>query len=165
MTSIRRLAVSTLLSVGFATSAFAMGSASSEPSPADEYKKAVKAVEAKDFATAEKLLLAYVAKKDKDAGAWNYLAYSQRNLGKSDEAMTNYNKALSIDPNHKGALEYQGELYLKLGNMDAAKANLAKLDVLCAKGCVEKDELQAAIERVKDGKAAWLAPERPRQGR
>ncbi|MBL8629855.1 MAG: tetratricopeptide repeat protein [Rhodospirillaceae bacterium] len=145
---------------GLSAGAFAAGSTSSEPSPSDEYKKAVKAIEAKDFAGAEKLLTDYVKKKDKDAGGWNYLAYAQRNQGKNDEAMKNYNMALTIDPNHKGALEYQGELFLKLGNMDGAKANLEKLQKICGPTCEERDMLQAAIERVKDGKAAWLAPEK-----
>ncbi len=143
-----------------ASTAFAMGS--SDPSPSDDYKKAVKAVEAKDFAAAEKILVGYVVKKEKDANGWNYLAFSQRNLGKNDEAMTNYNKALEIDPKHKGALEYQGELFLKLGNMDGAKANLAKLEVVCKKKCEERDVLQAAIERAKDGKTSWIAPEQTR---
>ncbi|MDX2143365.1 MAG: hypothetical protein SFV19_08425 [Rhodospirillaceae bacterium] len=125
-----------------------------------QYKKAVKAVEAKDFATAEALLADYVTKKKKSADAWNYLAFSRRNLGKNDEAMANYNTALELDDEHKGALEYQGELHLKLGNVAAAQANLAKLEKLCRKKCEERDVLQAAIERTKDGKTSWIAPER-----
>lgn len=155
---IARIALTVALSLA-ASHAFAFGS-TSEPSPSDDYKKAVKAVEAKDFATAETLLLAYVVKKEKDADGWNYLAFSQRNLGKTDEAMTNYGKALAINPEHKGALEYQGELFITLGNLDAAKANLAKLEVVCKKKCEERDTLQAAIERAKDGQTSWLAPEK-----
>jgi predicted Zn-dependent protease len=147
------------------SSAFAMGSASTESSPSDDYKRAVKAIEGKDYATAETLLTGYVKKKDKDASGWNYLAYAQRHQGKNDDAMKNYNIALGIDPNHKGALEYQGELYLTLGNTDAAKANLAKLEKICGTTCAERDELQAAIERAKDGKAAWIAPKTLSNGR
>jgi predicted Zn-dependent protease len=169
----------TALCTGFAVtfmllsaSAFAMGSSGGSSSISgptgqsesdrlrQQYKKAVKAVEAKDFATAEVLLSDYVTKKKKSADAWNYLAFSQRNLGKNDEAMTNYNKALELDDEHKGALEYQGELYLKLGNVAAAQANLARLEKLCRKKCEERDVLQAAIERAKDGKMSWIAPER-----
>jgi predicted Zn-dependent protease len=139
--------------------ALAFGSSSGESS-GDQYKKAVKAVEAKDFATAETLLTQYLAQKDKDADALNYLAYSQRNLGKTEEAMANYVKALAIDPNHKGALEYQGELFLKLGNLAAAQANLARLEAVCKKKCEERDTLQAAIERAKDGQTSWVAPPR-----
>jgi tetratricopeptide (TPR) repeat protein len=117
-----------------------------------------------DFATAEALLADYVTKKKKSADAWNYLAFSRRNLGKNDEAMANYNTALELDDEHKGALEYQGELYLKLGNIAAAQANLARLEKLCRKKCEERDVLQAAIERAKDGKTSWIAPQRS-QGR
>jgi tetratricopeptide (TPR) repeat protein len=155
---IARITLTAALSLA-ATQVFAFGS-TNEPSPSDDYKKAVKAVEVKDFAAAETLLLAYVVKKEKDADGWNYLAFSQRNLGKNDEAMANYIKALAINPAHKGALEYQGELYIKLGNLDAAKANLAKLEAVCKKKCEERDVLQAAIERAKDGQTSWLAPEK-----
>lgn len=157
--NMRTVLFATVLSA-LAVPAFAMGS--SEPSPSDDYKKAVKAIDAKDFATAENLLIGYVAKKEKDANGWNYLAFAQRNQDKNDAAMTNYEKALTLDPKHKGALEYQGELFLKLGNMDGAKANLAKLEVLCSKKCEERDVLQAAIERAKDGKVSWISPERTR---
>lgn len=158
-------AASVLVAIAISSPSFAMGSADTATSSNDQYKKAVKAIELKDFETAEKLLTEYVVKKAKDANGWNYLAYSQRNQGKNDEAMKNYNTALTIDPDYKGALEYQGELFLKLGDMDAAKTNLTKLEKICAASCEERDTLQAAIERVKDGKAAWVAPDDQSQGR
>ena len=36
--------------------------------------------------------------------------------------------ALAINPKHKGALEYKGELYLTLGNLAGAEALLARGD-------------------------------------
>ena len=120
-----------------------------------QYRKAVKAVEARDFATAEALLGDYVTKKKKSADAWNYLAFSQRNLGKNEIAMENYNKALAIDPKHKGALEYQGELFLKMGKKAEAEKNLVLISEICPGGCDAKTELQAALERFKDGKFTW----------
>ena len=149
------------LAMGGGGSSGAVNGPMGEP-PSDvlrqQYKKAVRAIENKDFTTAEALLTDYVARKKKSADAWNYLAYTQRNLGKHDIAMENYIKALAIDPKHKGALEYQGELFLKLSNLDGAMANLAKLQTLCKKKCSERDVLQASIERSKDGKTSWLAP-------
>jgi hypothetical protein len=38
--------------------------------------------------------------------------------------------ALSEDPNHLGALEYQGEMFVDLGQKDNALANLMKLKEL-----------------------------------
>lgn len=85
----------------------------------------------------------------------NLLGYTKRNLGDLDGAMAAYNKALSLNPDHKGTLEYQGELFLKLGDTASAQGNLAKLKVLCPRGCEAHDVLQAALERAKDGDFAW----------
>ncbi len=93
-----------------------------------------------------------------NAEALTLKAYSQRSMGKHDEAMETYNAALASDPTHKGALEYQGELFLKMGDQAAAAANLAKLSNLCPRGCEAHDVLQAAIERFKDGQVSWVPP-------
>jgi hypothetical protein len=61
--------------------------------------------------------------------------------------MTHYTKALDINPKHKGALEYMGELYLTLEQPEQAKALLARLTKICTFGCEEKRELQEAIAR------------------
>ena len=42
-----------------------------------------------------------------------------------------YNEALRIDPNHRGALEYSGELYLMKGDLARAEERLAALDKAC----------------------------------
>jgi len=95
-----------------------------------------------------------------NAEALTLKAYSQRSMGMHEEAMENYNAALASDPTHKGALEYQGELYLKMGNQEAAMENLQKLQNLCPRGCEAHDILQAAIERFKDGEVSWVPPTR-----
>lgn len=95
-----------------------------------------------------------------NAEALTLKAYSLRSMGKHEEAMEIYNAALASDPTHKGALEYQGELYLKMGNQDAALVNLEKLANLCPRGCEAHDILQAAIERFKDGEVSWVPPAR-----
>ena len=60
-------------------------------------------------------------------------------------AGVHYKRALEINPKHKGALEYQGELFLMHGNKEAAQANLAKLDKICWLGCDVYDDLKKAI--------------------
>lgn len=127
----------------------------------EQYKKAKRAIDRKDFAAAEALLADYVTKKPRNADAWNLLAYSRRSQDKDVQAMADYITALDIDPAHKGALEYQGELFLKLGNLPAAEANLARLAALCRRRCEERDALEAAVERAKDGRTSWAAPTRP----
>lgn len=59
----------------------------------------------------------------------------------------NYDRALAIDPNHLGAQEYQGELFLMLGDLDAAQANLDHLTRICGT-CPEREDLREAIAAV-----------------
>jgi hypothetical protein len=65
--------------------------------------------------------------------------------------MIYYNKALAMNPLHRGALEYQGELYVEMGQVGKAKENLAKLKGICPFGCEEYGDLQEAIEHAPKG--------------
>ena len=85
-------------------------------------------------------------KYPKNADAWNYLGFSSRKLGKYDESETAYKMALSIEPNHFGALEYYGELHLTLKRPEKARALLANLKSLCTLNCKEMKQLEAAIK-------------------
>ena len=75
----------------------------------------------------------------------NLLRYSARNLKQYKPAATYYVKALRIDPNHLGALEYQGELFMLTKKTSDAKKNLAKLKSLCGVNCEEYIDLKKAI--------------------
>jgi Flp pilus assembly protein TadD len=75
----------------------------------------------------------------------NLLGYSARNLKQYKPAATYYVKALKIDPNHLGALEYQGELFMLTKKTSDAKKNLAKLKSLCGVNCEEYLDLKKAI--------------------
>ena len=81
-----------------------------------------------------------------NADTYNLLGYSNRKLGKNQEAFSYYNKALEIDSRHKGTHEYLGKLYLNLKQPDNAKKHLAKLDSICFFGCEEYTSLKEAIE-------------------
>lgn len=72
----------------------------------------------------------------------NYMGFASRRLGRTDAALAYYQEALALDPNHRGANEYLGELYIQMGRMDDARRQLARLDHLCAYGCAEREELQ-----------------------
>jgi Flp pilus assembly protein TadD len=76
----------------------------------------------------------------------NYQGFASRKLGRYDVALSYYREALLIDPNHIGATEYLGELYLEMGRVDDARRQLARLDTLCAFGCAEREELARWIE-------------------
>jgi len=46
---------------------------------------------------------------------------------------------------HKGALEYLGELYVETGQIDKARENVAQLKKLCPSGCEELADLEKTI--------------------
>jgi tetratricopeptide (TPR) repeat protein len=76
----------------------------------------------------------------------NLLGFSYRKLGKYDKASQYYQKALRIDPRHRGALEYLGELYVETNQLKKARQQLAKLDEVCLFRCDEYKKLKQAIE-------------------
>ena len=75
----------------------------------------------------------------------NLLGYSSRKLKQYKPAATYYEKALKLNPNHLGALEYQGELFVLTNKVSAAKKNLVKLEKLCGLKCGEYIDLKKAI--------------------
>lgn len=105
-------------------------------------------VKAKDWAGAVKELVP-VVDKVADADAFNLLAFSLRNQGHHDAAFIYYFKALDLDPEHKGAREYLGELYVKVGQLSKAREQLAVLERLCPQGCEEREDLELAIAKAR----------------
>ena len=102
-------------------------------------------IDADDYEMAISELEMALGKSPDDADLLNLLAYSQRKLMRFDEALVNYQKALKIEPEHRGANEYLGELYLQLGQLDDALERLQVLDDACFFGCGEFDELEEEI--------------------
>src|SRR3954469_22588096 len=79
------------------------------------------------------------------ADVYNLMGFALRKAGDYKQAYTFYRKALDFDPEHKGALEYLGELYVETGQIEKAKENVVLLRKLCPKGCEELEDLEAAI--------------------
>jgi tetratricopeptide (TPR) repeat protein len=93
-------------------------------------------------------------KKVNDTGNadWNNLmGYTLRKATPPDYAASEkyYNEALRINPRHRGALEYSGELYLMLGDLPKAEQRLAALDKICWLGCPEYSALKEAVQSFK----------------
>ena len=109
------------------------------------YAAGVSAVKRGDYPAAIRLFEAVVAKDDRNADAYNWLAYSTRKSGDAAKAIPIYQKALAIDPKHRGAHEYVGEAYLALGDLPRAKEHLAVLDKLCFLPCEEYSDLKKAV--------------------
>ena len=79
------------------------------------------------------------------ADIYNLMGFSLRKTGDRKQAYTFYRKALDFDPEHKGALEYLGELYVETGQVDKAKEHVTLLKKLCPSGCEELADLEQAI--------------------
>lgn len=101
-------------------------------------------VYAKDYQSAADDLRALTATV-KHADLYNLLGFSLRNLGQYDEAAKWYREALYYDPDHRNAIEYQGELFIKIGQLQRAKNNVEKLEFLCLQGCAELTQLRQAV--------------------
>lgn len=114
-------------------------------SRSSEYRSAAKMVEARRYSEAIPLLRNVTAKEPDNTDAFNLLGFSLRKTGDLERSGGAYRRALSLDPRHLNALEYQGELYLMLGDVAAAEANLAQISKQCLFTCAQERALEAAI--------------------
>jgi tetratricopeptide (TPR) repeat protein len=111
----------------------------------DELAKVTVLLNAKNFKQALADLKVIDSEFKNNADVNNLLGYSSRKLKQYKPAARYYEKALRIDPNHLGAIEYQGELFVLINKVSAAKRNLAKLEKLCGLKCGEYLDLKKAI--------------------
>lgn len=146
----RRVAMAAVAAVHLA-----LGAAGAPPSSDLPDLSAVRAkVYAGEYAQAVTQLTA-LTRTVQHAEVYNLLGYSLRQLKRYDEAGRWYREALLYDPAHRPALEYQGELFLALGDVDNARKNLRYLELLCtAQPCAEFELLKKAIATSKAAGAA-----------
>jgi len=120
----------------------------SDPGPGDQSPYLTNAralIKAKKYdAALADLKVVVVAHQNADV--YTLLGHAYWKTGDRANGMLYYNKALELMPTHRGALEYQGELYVAMGQMDKARGNLAKLKTICPFGCEELSDLSEAIE-------------------
>lgn len=102
-------------------------------------------IRGRDYAGALPLLEAARDRQSGNADIHSLLGFVSRKLGRFPQAHAHYRQALDLDPHHRAAHEYLGELHLQEGDPDAAAAVLARLARLCPSGCEERDELESAI--------------------
>ncbi|HEY4125332.1 MAG TPA: tetratricopeptide repeat protein [Rhizomicrobium sp.] len=113
----------------------------------DAYAQALRLIKAEQFAEAIPYLNVALEKRPKSANILNYEGYTHRMIGDYNASLDYYNRALAIDPDHKGVHEYLGELYLQTKQPEKAQAELAVLGKLCPDGCDEKETLTASIAK------------------
>jgi Flp pilus assembly protein TadD len=142
------VAAAVLALLGAALPALAAGTSdgsSSSSSSAPSFAVAKATVNSGNYAAALPMLVAITKDDPRNADAWNLLGFSYRQLDQLQASDAAYLKVLTINPDHLGALEYQGELFITQGKIDAAKANLARLQGLCG-SCEEAEDLQEALK-------------------
>jgi cytochrome c-type biogenesis protein CcmH/NrfG len=142
-----RVSLALILGLGFApvllpTPAYAVDNMSSADAP--DLTSVRAKIKAKDYAAAL-AELRDLAEDTQQADVYNLLGFTLRKTGDFKTSLTYYTKALELEPEHKAAREYLGELYVETGNIAKAKEQLDVLAHLCPGGCEEREDLERAI--------------------
>ena len=110
-----------------------------------DYAAGKQAIDAKDWPAAIKSLNSAALRDTRNADIQNYLGYAYRNAGQLDLAFMHYQRALQLNPRHRGAHEYVGEAYLIVNNLAKAEEHLAALHKICLIPCEEYEDLKKKI--------------------
>ena len=110
-----------------------------------ELAKAQASINGEQYKIAIRTLNEIVKTNPRNADAYNLLGFSYRKSKDFKRAERNYARALRINPDHKGALEYMGELFLETDRRAKAEELLARLEKLCPNGCEELEDLRGAF--------------------
>lgn len=125
-----------------------------------DYAAGKQAIESKNWSAAIKSLSSAALRDTRNADIQNYLGYAYRNAGQMDLAFKHYERALQLNPRHRGAHEYVGETYLLVGNLPKAEEHLAALQKICLIPCEEYGDLKKDIDayRKRSAKAGTKLP-------
>lgn len=143
----RAVWVACLIAAGGAV--HAVGTEEDGPSLDPDVAAGKQALEAKQWTAAIKALSAAALRDTRNADIQNWLGYAYRNAGQLPKAFEHYERALALNPRHRGAHEYVGEAYLIAGRPDKAEQHLKALQSICLVPCEELDELKEKIERYR----------------
>ena len=113
--------------------------------PQAAYVGAIELIHSERFAEAIETLRKLTTTIGPHPDVLTYLGYAHRRMGHFESAREYYEQALAIDPMHRGANEYLGEMWVELGQIDEARRRLERLDRACPFGCAEYEELQRVI--------------------
>jgi tetratricopeptide (TPR) repeat protein len=129
----KKILITILLTFIVSTSFSAGTDSGDETNYGKDYKSAVKLINKKKYENAIEKLMDLVDVSSSDftkADVYNEIGFAFRKSDDLDNASKYYILALSENPNHLGALEYQGEMFVDLGQKDNALTNLKKLKEL-----------------------------------
>jgi Flp pilus assembly protein TadD len=148
---LRRLGWAATLVASLLTAPAASWAAASDPAPDDPawLQQARKEITARQFDAALAVLRPANAL---DSAEWhNLMGFALRSRTPPDlvAAERHYVRALEIEPRHRSALEYYGELFLMKKDLAGALAVQARLEKACRFGCPELKDLREAIARYR----------------
>ncbi|NKC17136.1 MAG: hypothetical protein GKR94_34555 [Gammaproteobacteria bacterium] len=132
--------------LSFGVSAAGTGEASGSSANQSSLAEAQAAIDSGNYKSALDILEPLMDLESGNADLFNLFGYAQRKLGNVAAAFKSYRRALSLNPQHRGANEYIGELYLETDQLGRAQEHLQILDGVCLFPCEEYDELKRAIE-------------------
>ena len=145
-----------LLLISFSVSGAGTGSSNNDSTTTPDqinslYELAEKHIYNKKYEKSLKLLKKLTKREDlgtRRADIYNLLGFSYRKLENPelDKSFAAYMMALELDPEHVGAHEYLGELYLMRDQKNQAIKMLSKLESLVGKNAEEYKDLLEAIE-------------------
>ena len=115
-----------------------------EPDGDPDIAEGQRMIEAGRHGLAIELLQAVLVRLPGDPDVLTYIAFAHRRRGDIAAAEAAYRAALATNPDHPGALAYQGSLFLQQGRRAEADANLARLAASCG-GCAERETLAREI--------------------
>jgi Flp pilus assembly protein TadD len=115
-----------------------------------DYAAGKNAIAAKDWNAAIKAFSSAALRDTRNADIQNYLGYAYRHTGQLELAFKHYQRALDLNPRHRGAHEYVGEAYLIVNNLTKAEEHLAALQRICLIPCEEYGDLKDAIAAYRE---------------
>jgi Flp pilus assembly protein TadD len=110
-----------------------------------DYAAGRAAIEARNWDAAIKSLSSAALRDTRNADIQNYLGYAYRHTGQLKLAFKHYQRALELNPRHRGAHEYVGEAYLIVNNLAKAEEHLAALQTICLIPCEQYEDLKKAV--------------------
>ena len=146
----KKILITILVSFIVSTSYSAGTDSGDETNYGKDFKSAIKLISKKKYDNAIEKLMDLVDVSSSDftkADVLNEIGFAFRKNNDLDNASKYYLMALKEDPNHLGALEYQGEMFVDLGQKDKALANLNKLKDLVGEKNSFYIELDSYISR------------------
>lgn len=138
-------AVSPLLAMGGGGYGGGSMGTMSGPMQGDDYGMALRLIHQDRFAHAIPYLMRELRRRPHSADVLNYLGFTSRMVGNFQNSLIFYQHALQENPDHKGAHEYLGELYLNMHDLASAQGQLAELVRICPTDCDERDTLTKSI--------------------